>query len=526
MKHLSLIMMTVSLVTSVCAQDLHIYYDVLTQTPRYVIDSQEVERPYVRRGANVILHIENYNNYLYDVVIEQESREIRLPSNASPTSLTELFPTLGQNSMDFLSLASGDSRGLGDQFGVVTTEDDKSSPRGFDASLGIGRQEYDQLVQLVERFNTTMQEIQTIDTVISQKQQEVQSIVEAHQINAFVMEEIEHIKHHPGLPPAQIKKMTRNYMNKVLGINEEADVDLNFLLQKGNTRRQLTSKLEEVRERHDDYRTALATLGSIKESVNDAFAAKPVVNSLYVTPMVASYDNADARETNYAKFENQMVDLISEMPDVDVVKLAALWREYEALQANSFTKNHRVVASGDDIIFNIRFAPNGTSESSALPALQISPIEVPVAGGFKVNASIGVGFGQFFQRQENYFVRDQRIRAEEDDSFYPAISSFFHFYGQGKGNTSFGGSFGIGLPITGDAAGQSASFFIGPSLIIGRAERLVLSSGLMGGRAERLAQGYEVGDLFVSDANIPPTKNVYETGFFIGLSFNVLGSGR
>ncbi|MBK7869842.1 MAG: hypothetical protein IPJ74_03700 [Saprospiraceae bacterium] len=507
------------------AQDLHIYYDLQTQTPRYFIDSQEVSRPYVRKGSSVILHIENYNNYLYDVVIESENREIRLPSSASPNSLTQLFPTLGQNSTNFLSLTSGD-RG-GSSLGLIGKEDSKDNvPREFDASLGLGRQEYEQLVKLTESFSTAMAEIQAIDVAIDSSRQEVQSIVEAHQINAFVMEEIEQIKHHPGLPPAQIKKMTSDYMNKVLGVSSNAsDVDLNFLLQKGNTRRQLSNKLTEVRKRHDQYRQVIARMSSIQESLN-AFSAKPVVNSLYVGPIAASYDDAQAQENDYADFENKLVSLITEMPDADITKLAALWREYEALQANPFTKNHRVTANGDDMVFNIRFSPNAAQESAALPALQISPIEIPVAGGFKVNASIGVAFGQFFDRPESYFVRDDIIRSEDKDSFFPVVSSFFHFYGQSKGNISFGGAFGIGLPITGDSAGQSASFFLGPSLIIGRGERLVLNTGIMGSRVERLAQGYRVGDSFISDANVVPTKDVYEMGFFMGLSFNLLGSNR
>ncbi|MDX1940594.1 MAG: hypothetical protein SFU99_08580 [Saprospiraceae bacterium] len=526
MKPIFIVLMLLCFGAMLSAQDLHIYYDLQTQTARYFIDSQEVTRPYVRKGSSVVMHIENYNNYLYDVVIESENREIRLPSSASPNSLTQLFPTLGENSINFLSLTSG-SRG-GNSLGLIGKEDDKgTAPREFDASLGVGRQEYEQLVKLTESFSKSMAEIEQIDVAIDSTRQEVQSIVEAHQINAFVMEEIEQIKHHPGLPPAQIKKMTRDYMNKVLGVNTDAsDVDLNFLLQKGNTRRQLSNKLSEVREQHDQYRQVIARMNTIQESLN-AFSAKPVVNSLFVQPVAASYENAESQENEYSDFENKLVNLISEMPDADITKLAALWREYEALQANTFTKNHRVAADGDDMVFNIRFSPNNAQEgAAALPALQLSPIQIPVAGGFKVNASIGVAFGQFFEQPQSYFVRNDIIRSEDKDSFFPVISSFFHFYGQSKGNISFGGAFGIGLPVTGDNAGQSASFFLGPSLIIGRGERLVLNTGLMGARVERLAQGYKVGDTFISDANVVPTKDVYEMGFFTGLSFNLVGSNR
>ncbi len=232
MKRLSLLIVILLPILHLGAQDLHIYYDVMTQTPRYVVDSQEVKRPYVRRGANVILHLENYNNYLYDVVIEQENREIRLPSTVSGTSLTQLFPMLGQNSAGFLP--TGGSRSAGDRLGIIGMEGDRGAPRPFDAALGISRQEFEQLNRMVEQFNTALQHIQEIETAFEEDQKEVQSIIEAHQVNAFVMEEIEQIKRHPGLPPDKIKEMARHYMNKVLGLKNGEQVDLNFLLNTGN----------------------------------------------------------------------------------------------------------------------------------------------------------------------------------------------------------------------------------------------------------------------------------------------------
>ncbi|HMO40386.1 MAG TPA: hypothetical protein PKC76_01815 [Saprospiraceae bacterium] len=506
------------------AQDLHVYYDMQTQTPRYVIDSQRVDRPYVRRGSNVILHIENYNNYVYDVVIEVENREIRLPSSASGGSIAQMFPTLGQNSMNFLALGSGGQRGIGDsKFNLAGTEDGRGEPRPYDASLGIGRQEYDQLNRWVEEFGTSLKRVQEIDETITQKRREVQSLTEVHQINAFVLQEIENIKRDPSLPPDKIKKMTREYMRKVLSVENDADVNLEYLLEKGNVRRQLSTKFDEVRAEHNKYRREIAKMNNLRESMSNTFTGKPVVNTLFVMPVVQTYDQVEAQDSDYTTFEDSLGGLIAAMPDTDALQLARLWREYEALLSNPFDKSYRAPAKGDNMTFNIRFTPGTATGDQPVPALQMAPIEVPVIGGFKVNASIGVAFGQFFNRPLDYFTRDNVIFGETKDSFYPVISSFFHFYSQSRKNATLGGSFGIGLPITGGNAGQSASFFLGPSLIIGNSDRVVLSTGLMGSRVERLGQGLREGDTFISSVNAVPTRLVYETGFFVGLSFNVFG---
>lgn len=527
MKHLNLIVFLIFFSTPFVAQDLHIYYDLQTQTPRYVVDSQEIKRPYVRHGANVILHLENYNNYLYDVVIEQKNSEILLPSSVTPSALSSIFPTLGKNSADFLSQHSG--RGLGSfALGNGDSKDRGNTPTSFDAALGISRTEFQRLTSSMETFNQTLAKMQAITIEIDNKRQEVQSLVESHQVNALIFQEIEKIKFDPALKPEQIKRMTKDYMCKALNsppTQENLSLNLDSLLRKGNTRGQLVNLLEEVKEKHDDFREEKAQLNSLKEELNSQFSDNLLIQSQYLLPAVRLYDQAATQESEITNMENKLLQMVTEIPDLDIAKLAALWREYEALQANSFAKDYRASAEGDNMSFNIQFTPNEMGQSNKAPRMQIAPIQVAVAGGFKVNASIGVAFGQLFDRPQSYFVRDSTIRAEDKDSFLPIIASFFHFYGQSKGNVSVGGNFGIGLPISGDS-GQTASFFLGPSLIIGRGERLVLNGGLMGTRVERLAQGFEEGDRFLSEVNNVPTKDVYEMGYYLGLSFNLLGSNR
>jgi hypothetical protein len=524
------ILLTLSLLCtafSVAAQDLHIYYDMETQTPRYLLgDTLEIDQPYVRQGNNVILHIQNYNNYLYDVVIERETEQFNIPSSTSAGSLTSIFPTLGPNATDFMSLGAG-SRDAPVGFDFVPKlngNGERGDVAPYEA-LGLAPSQYERLTQLMQDYEKTFQEVQEMDLQMKQKEVEVQSLVDAYQVNAFAMQEIRNIRHDPALPPAKIKEMTQDYMRKVLNVQTNDQINLDTLLRKGNIRQQLTRKLNEVRRTQQKHQQAVAKLDGIRETVTMSFGSNPGVRTRFVQPLLESYSQIESQEDEYTTFEDKLINLITQVPEADVQKLATLWREYEALQANDFAKDHRVDALGDQMTFNIRFSPNDSANSN-VPTLQMAPIKVAVAGGFKVNASIGVAFGQFFDRPQSYFIRDQRIRAEDNDSFYPVISSFFHFYSQSKGNTSFGGAFGIGLPVTGSNAGQSASFFLGPSLIIGRSERLVLSGGLMGSQVERLAQGYNVGDLLVSDANVVPTKDVYEMGYFLGLSFNVIGSNR
>lgn len=523
MKPILLALSLLCIAFSVVAQDLHIYYDMETQTPRYMLgDTLEIDQPYVRQGNSVILHIQNYNNYLYDVVIERETEQFNIPSSTSAGALTSIFPTLGPDAADFMSLSSG-SRDAPVNFDFIPKQEEGRSEIAAYEGLGLSPSQSERLTTLMQEYESTFRELEEMDLQMKQKETEVQSLVDAYRVNAIATQEIRNIRQDPALPPAKIKQMTQDYMRKVLNVQTNDQINLDTLLQKGNIRQQLSRKLNEVRRTQQEHRQTVAKLDGIRETLTMSFGSNPGVRTRFVQPLLDSYSQIEAQDNRYAAFEDKLINLVTQIPEADVQKLATLWREYEALQANDFAKDHRVDALGDQMTFNIRFSPNDSANSN-VPSLQMAPIKVAVAGGFKVNASIGVSFGQFFTRPQSYFIRDQRIRAEDDDSFYPVISSFFHFYSQSKGNTSFGGAFGIGLPLTGSNAGQSASFFLGPSLIIGRSERLVLSGGLMGSQVERLAQGYSVGDLLVSDANVVPTKDVYEMGYFLGLSFNIVGA--
>ena len=144
-----------------------------------------------------------------------------------------------------------------------------------------------------------------------------------------------------------------------------------------------------------------------------------------------------------------------------------------------------------------------------------------VRGGLKVNASAGVSFGQFFEPSQRFSVNNGSIVGDNEGTFTPSLTSFLHFHGYRGQKATVGGTLGLGFPLMGSDDSQSVEFFVGPSLILGSSQRLVLSAGVMGGRAQRLAKGYEVGDAFDSNLGDIPTHGKYEMGLFLGASFSL-----
>ncbi len=516
MKHTFLLVLQVLIASFLSAQDLHIHYDVRTEKVRYIIDGQEVSQPKVRRGSQVHFHIDNYNNYLYNVVIQAENREVSLPGLTGQPGLTNLFPTLGGGVNPLTSMTTG--RGAPQSFEVFAQP---GVPREYNVNYGISNSQFNKLTKDISSFYSTFEKIKVVDSVIQAQQREVQNITEAYQIRSFVLQEVTSIKYDPNLKTDRIRQLASDYLEKVLDARTPDQVNLNVLLEKSNTRAQLLGKLDEIKNQHRVYDQELQVIEKLMPDVERY--RDNLLLSEFIQPLFPIYAEASSRSNTYRSIEGNISDLVSEIPDIDMLKLNAIWREYVALADNPFSMPYRTSAKGDEISFSVRLVPNDTGLTRGLQPLQKAPIEVPVFGGFKVNASIGVAFGQFFNRPQSYFVRDSIIRAEDEDGFYPVVASFFHFYNQTAKNLSLGGSFGIGFPVAGSgSASQSASFFFGPSFIIGREQRIVLNGGIMGGRVQRLAQAFEVGDRFISQANTVPVKPVYELGYFMGVSFNVL----
>jgi hypothetical protein len=180
-------------------------------------------------------------------------------------------------------------------------------------------------------------------------------------------------------------------------------------------------------------------------------------------------------------------------------------------------------AEDDYTSISIKLIPHDSlGKLKMLTTIEMPTLKVPVYGGLKINTSVGLTFGKFMNPQNNYFVKDSLIVAQPKGKFTPILTSFFHFYAQSRNDITLGGSFGIGLPLSSENGQQSASFFLGPSLILGKGDRIVLSAGIMGGRTEKLDRGFQVGDSFKSDIDIVPTYSAYDIGFYFGLTFNLI----
>lgn len=518
-----------SLIASLClcflcysafSQDLHIHYDVQTEHIKYISDDKVIKRPTVKKGSNIFVHVENYNNYLYEVNIESSGNAFSSALGFNSFSSNGLLPSLGQgfSPLSLLGLSfGGDSQvPFLKLLGMNGGEDDDIM--GFGMS---DQEEEDETISLFAlQINKTLKEIEKTEGALLDISSSIQNIIETQELKAFALEEIEKIKYNPKLNPAQIKKLSEEYMEKIFEVDDVSKIDLNTMLQKNDFRQQLSEKMLRFSSFNFKYNEQLSSLSELKDTLDNFNLSNPSIQD-FREELASFFQLSNEKKTSFANHLEEVNKIISTVPKKNIQQLTSLRYEYEVLTTNTFSHTFRSTANGDMVKFKLNFTEVDTSSNVEGKSIRTIPIDVNVHGGFKINASVGISFGQFFDQPKNYFIRDSTIQSEDKDRFVPMLTSFFNFYGQSSGAVSAGGAFGIGLPLTGGTNLQSVSFFMGPSLIMGRGQSIVLTGGIMGSRVERLGQGYQVGDDFISEVDILPTNSIYELGYFLGLSFNL-----
>ncbi len=199
---------------------------------------------------------------------------------------------------------------------------------------------------------------------------------------------------------------------------------------------------------------------------------------------------------------------------------------YTVLEASNFEQTYDYELEADRVNIELKFVQSDFSaeqdRDNERTTLKTRNIKLFSKGGFKINTSVALTLNNFGSNSNDYFVSDTGvIGADKNDYFVPSLSTMINFYPFMGDNFNVGGSFGLSIPISGDENISGINFLLGPSLFFGNKSRLSVSGGLAYGPVKRLTNGLSVGDTtsFGSVDNF--TKNVYDFGYYFGVSFSL-----
>lgn len=488
-------------------QDLHIYYDVFADSISYQLDGKRVERPQLKKGQQAILHVVNYNDYLYDLKLTTEQKDYSIPSSGSASPFSGGGGQLFAQLQNFAGGVPGGSFSLegtnigADVEGWAETSQVSAQAKAF-----------------IQRYVSTLDQMKAHEAEIEELSGYLEKDLDAQRLSSMAYREVQRLKHNPVLSPVKIRRLSMEYLKPVLRLDRDGELEVQDLIERSNTNAQFQSTLNQYEAEVAGLKGELTQLDAIHQLLV-ALEDIPAEDKVAID---ATYQSAERRVEGYQANAADMRNALSDVEQLDLLELTELGYLYEEVRDHKFTKQFAIKPETDITNLKLSLQPTDSARLKGVRERSLMPIELNTYGGIKINASLGLSFTSFFDRPQAYGVRDSLIVGDNQDAFLPVISSFIHFYPQSKRQASIGGTFGIGIGIGGEDAGLQ-NYFFGPSLILGKGQRVVFSTGLMGGRVERLAQGYEVGDAYEL-GGVLPTKNIYEFGYFLGISFNLLGN--
>lgn len=495
-----------SVAAGLSAQDLHVFYDVFADTVYYQQGGKAVERAAVKNGQQVILHVLNYNDYIYDLELETETKDYSVPASGG------LIPGVGGGASPFSQLQrlTGGAGGTG--FGLDSTQI---------ANQGSGMVEQSTASTatkaLARRFASHLGQMKEIEEDIQELNGYLEQELQSQAVQHIALEEVKKLRQHSSLSPKQIKKLSMDYMKPILGVRRDEALDLSEIVRQSNKPSAISATVTDYENEVGRLELEMQKLEAVRQVL---FNAEDLPDTDR-TALAVAHQAAALRVQDYKDRAATVSEAVTGLESLQLKERVDIGYLYAEMQEHRFEKKFVLRPDSDLTTLRIKLNPVDSARGQGVRPQTLNPIALPTHGGLKVNASVGISFVRFFDRPQSYFVRDSVIVADDQDAFLPIISSFFHFYPQSRRQVSVGGTFGLGIGVGGENAGLQTYFF-GPSLILGRGQRVVFTTGLTGGKVERLGQGYQPGDVY--DATIIPTKSVYEMGFFLGISFNIMGN--
>lgn len=208
---------------------------------------------------------------------------------------------------------------------------------------------------------------------------------------------------------------------------------------------------------------------------------------------------------------------------------------YNSINEDMFTQNYtidQIKDKTDYVQFVFEAKPKMQNQSAIIPKPISYKIIMPVKHGVQLNVSSGIFFNIGLSSEKWYYrpttVSDtfQMVKAlyKFGDLFKPSIGVLLQVYRRAPYTNRIAGCFGFSTNAS------DINYYLGGSLILGKSQRIVISSGFAGGQKEVFNYAFGEGndDKFVSKAfkeknPLIQTEKKFKLGVFLSLSFNLWG---
>lgn len=192
---------------------------------------------------------------------------------------------------------------------------------------------------------------------------------------------------------------------------------------------------------------------------------------------------------------------------------------------NFSIKSNPIQPENDMVEFKVKIEP-WDKKSSAKDAKPKEFIyRQAVYGGTRVDLSLGLA-AAYYKNTEDYLIsKDSVITVENVKLLSPSLVGMVTMSYRRTDYISFGGSFGMGVDVA-DGKIQLTNFFIGPTMLFGKKQRIFISVGPSVKNVGKLKNEY-IGQKITPTGDLSSyIKNYYKVGMFASITYTLTKDAR
>lgn len=482
-------------------------YNLHENTVKYIRNGATIDKANIKDGENLYVHIVEFNPYIMKAEVNV--------NNGSYAQSSYGLQSDGLSGVSGVGLG-GISSLLG---GLSLGSDVQGIFDGIPGSRGASQID---VIKATNKFESLVSQLSIVEQKMNTSKVRIKKFELVDASRTLAASDIAKLKSNRHIKPSRIKKMIEEEIYHSFAKDHGSEVDINDLINGDQL--------------HEDLQDAVATYNSARSQYFDLATEwkdfKGVVSLIDIDENDVKFDYLKhVTDSIVTQLDENINNKLSEPVSIELTEanqtenaemLATFRRVLEEIQSDIFTyKFPPVQASGDmmDVSIHVKIKDEDDSYEDYKTLHQ----ELDINGGWKLSAGIGLAFGVLKDQAYDYSTLNGKIVATENDAFTPMITSFAHIYKQTSSSINLGGSFGIGYPLSDGGGVSSVSFFVGPTIVVGRKQKFLISGGLMGAKVNRLGGGLEVGDDFDTFSGLEvPLASRYELGYYISISYDLL----
>ncbi|MGE4514862.1 MAG: hypothetical protein AB7E26_13780 [Chryseobacterium sp.] len=377
-----------------------------------------------------------------------------------------------------------------------------------------------------------------------------------------------------------IQKLETNYKETVDNVKKYSDIKNDYLKKFANDSEKFIKTYGSI---EDIYNKSLKLIAYQKETMDISQNPRltfPLYDSIYKIKLQEIFSKLDGLEVDvrafehnynelqklysYAKYNPSLDDVLN---DVGQTKLYAYIDDLKLI-SDKMNENFKVNDFEQMITYLKQVIPllekketYSIVSSSIQPMNDVAVFEIDIKkrnnksigelyqerkfrhkeftyGGTRFDLGIGLS-GAWFPNVKVFEFESRNIE-EKDNSgniiksapgafiylksnqlYSPSLVGMFTLSHRSTHYITFGASAGMGVEFKQDKL-QLNSFFVGPSVILGKYDRIVITAGILMKEVDILKKGYEIGEAYESKNNgVDFLTKEYRAGGFLSLTYNL-----